>query len=591
MPRRTLHACLVNMLAVAVSLVAALGCRDATAPLAVAVHDIRPSKQLVIPSIPSATPQISAGYWHSCALKTDGTVVCWGRNTSGETTVPSGLASVVQVSAGYEDSCALKNDGTVACWGSDILGETDMPSGLGSVAQLSSNGQPYTCALKTDGTVACWGDNTYGESAVPAGLASVTQVSAGGYAACALKTDGTVVCWGGLQNTSGQEIVPPGLTSVVQVSAGTDHTCAVKTDGTVVCWGANVSGESIVPPGIGPVAQVSAGYPFTCALQTGGTVGCWGNNQLGQSTVPSGLASVVQVSAAINYSCALKTDGTVACWGDNTYGQLNMPAGLNLIVSAGPAPQTISFTSTAPSPGYRTDTYAVSAAATSGLAVTFSTSTPAKCSVSGSTVTFTAVGTCLVAADQAGNAAYLAAPEQTQSITVVHRLKQTISFTSVAPDSAYAGATYAVSATATSGLPVSFKTSTPGKCSVSGGAVSFAAAGTCTVVAEQAGDATYRAAPKERQSITIVKQPQTITFTSTVPSPADIGATYAVTATATSGLPVSFKTSTPGKCSVSGSTVTFTAGGTCVVAAEQGGDSAYLAAPKQTQSITVAKQP
>jgi hypothetical protein len=80
--------------------------------------------------------------------------------------------------------------------------------------------------------------------------------------------------------------------------------------------------------------------------------------------------------------------------------------------------QTIAFTSTPPSPGYVGGTYAVSATATSGLAVTFSSLTPSVCTVSSGTVSFIAIGTCTVAADQAGNASYSAAPRVTQNIEV-----------------------------------------------------------------------------------------------------------------------------------------------------------------------------
>src|SRR5437588_85605 len=84
--------------------------------------------------------------------------------------------------------------------------------------------------------------------------------------------------------------------------------------------------------------------------------------------------------------------------------------------------------------------------------------------------------------------------------------------------------------------------------------------------------------------------PQTITFTSTAPSGAIVGGpTYTVTATASSGLPVSLSidaTST-GICTISGSTVSFTAAGACTIDADQAGNAGYQPAPQAQQSFSV----
>ena len=254
--------------------------------------------------------------------------------------------------------------------------------------------------------------------------------------------------------------------------------------------------------------------------------------------------------------------------------------------SVGNATQTITFTSTSPNPPYVGATYSVTASASSGLAVSFTSLTPAACTVAGNMAAFVAVGACTIAADQAGNAAYLAAPEQTQSITIVKQ-PQTIAFSSAPPNPPYVGATYSVVAAASSGLAVSVTSLTPGTCTVAGTTASFVAAGACTIAADQAGNAAYLAAPEQTQSITIVKQPQTITFTSIAPNQPLIGATYTVTATASSGLAVSITSPTPATCPVVGNTATFVAAGSCTIAADQAGNGTYLAAPEQTQAVTI----
>src|SRR6202035_2781096 len=116
--------------------------------------------------------------------------------------------------------------------------------------------------------------------------------------------------------------------------------------------------------------------------------------------------------------------------------------------------------------------------------------------------------------------------------------------------------------------------------------------GTCVIDANQAGDSNWNAAPQAQQSFAVAKGDQTITFTSTAPSGATVGGpTYTVTATASSGLTVTFTidASAASVCSISGSTVSFTANGTCVIDANQAGNVNYNPAPQAQQSFAVGK--
>src|SRR5205085_1429517 len=199
------------------------------------------------------------------------------------------------------------------------------------------------------------------------------------------------------------------------------------------------------------------------------------------------------------------------------------------------------------------------------------------CSVSGSTVTFVGAGTCTIDADQPGNANYLAAPRVQQSFAV-SLAGQTIHFTSAPPAGASAGdPSYTAAATATSGLPVTFSAdpTSAGVCSVSGATVSLTGSGTCTIDADQAGDASNAAAPQAQQSFPVGLTTQTISFTSPPPGGAVVGGpTYTVSATASSGLPVTFAVApaSAGVCSLSGSVVSFVGAGTCTINANQGGN-------------------
>jgi alpha-tubulin suppressor-like RCC1 family protein len=99
---------------------------------------------------------VSAGYYHSLALRKDGTVVAWGGNEGGQTEVPAGLSGVVSVSAGGMNSLALKKDGTVVAWGRRY----EAPADVVAVAA----GTWHSLALKKDGTIVAWGRNDYGET-------------------------------------------------------------------------------------------------------------------------------------------------------------------------------------------------------------------------------------------------------------------------------------------------------------------------------------------------------------------------------------------------------------------------------------------
>ena len=161
---------------------------------------------------------------------------------------------------------------------------------------------------------------------------------------------------------------------------------------------------------------------------------------------------------------------------------------------------------------------------------------------------------------------------------------QTITF--VAPSNITLGDwPNALSATASSGLLVSFVSLTTPVCTVNGHTPSIVAAGICTMQAQQAGNASYAAAPNVNQSFTVAKRGQTITFALGNHALGD--APFTVSATASSFLPVSFSALTPAVCSVSGTTVTVVAAGTCTVRASQPGNAVFAPAPNLDQSFTV----
>ncbi|MFL6335175.1 MAG: S8 family serine peptidase [Pyrinomonadaceae bacterium] len=289
---------------------------------------------------------VAAGGIHTLAVKTDGTVWAWGNNQYGQVGVPDqfnairtrpvqlpGLSGFVAVAAGFTHSVALKSDGTVWAWGANGEGQVGtgnftqpvvptpvQVTGLSNVKAIAA-GANYTLAVKTDGTVWGWGSNSVfggppaggvlglqnaSSTATPvqiAGLSNVTTVAAGGYHAVALKADGTLVSWGNNQygqlgDGGGPSNPTPravsGLSNVAAVAAGLQHTLALKSDGTVWAWGRNFNGQV-------------------------------GNNSTTDRPVPVQVAlggAATAVAAGLQHSGAVLADGSVKTWGANSSGQL-----------------------------------------------------------------------------------------------------------------------------------------------------------------------------------------------------------------------------------------------------------------------------
>jgi sugar lactone lactonase YvrE len=259
------------------------------------------------------------------------------------------------------------------------------------------------------------------------------------------------------------------------------------------------------------------------------------------------------------------------------------------VVTVTAAPQTIAFAPSVTSYTYAPNgTFNVSATASSGLAVSFASTTAGICSVSGSTVTMLGGGTCIIQATQAGNTNYQAAPVVSVNFTI-SAANQTITFAPSVTSYTYApNGTFGLSATATSNLAVSFASTTASICSVSSSTVTMLGGGTCTIQATQAGNASYNAAALVSVNFTIGAANQTITFAPSVTSYTYApNGTFSLSATATSNLAVSFASTTASICSVSGSTVTMLGGGTCTIQATQAGNASYNAAALVSVNFTI----
>ena len=267
---------------------------------------------------------ISTGLYHTCGVKTDGSLACWGYDGYGQVSGPNSSSDTFTlVSTGGYHTCALKTDGALACWGNNDYGQVSGPAGSPEIFVHIGAGSSHTCGVRTDGGLACWGYDDYGQVSGPNGSAhTFTQVSGGLYHTCGVKTDGSLACWGydWYEQVSG----PNGSSdSFTQVSAGGYHTCGKKTDHSLACWGHDWYGQVWGPNHSSDTfEQVSGGLYHTCAVKTDGRLACWGYDGDGQVSGPNGSAhTFTQVSGGGYHTSGVTTDRARVGWGNNDYGQ------------------------------------------------------------------------------------------------------------------------------------------------------------------------------------------------------------------------------------------------------------------------------
>ena len=254
---------------------------------------------------------VAAGFQHTSAIKTNGTLWSWGRNNKGQLGINSitDTSSPIQTVSGgtnwklvsasvYHHTSAIKTDGTLWTWGYNANGQlgnnsvTNTSSPVQTVSggtnwKLVVTGKSHTAAIKTDGTLWTWGRNSAGQL----GNNSVT-------------------------NTSSPVQTVSGGTNWRLVACGSDHTVAIKTDGTLWTWGYNANGQlgnNSVTTRSSPVQTVSGGTNWrlvagggnhTAAIKTDGTLWTWGYNswaQLGNNSFTDTSSPIQTVSGGTNW--------------------------------------------------------------------------------------------------------------------------------------------------------------------------------------------------------------------------------------------------------------------------------------------------
>jgi alpha-tubulin suppressor-like RCC1 family protein len=344
----------------------------------------------VVSAKPGFKPKmVDGGGTGLLALLPDGSVWQWGEVQGGVLSdVPvevPGLVEITALSSGLNHNLALGSDGQVLAWGLDSSGQLGPNGGLQphtlpvSVTGITdaiavSAGEQHSLALTHDGRVLVWGSNQQGQfglgTVTPAqsstpqevpGLTNIIAIAAGTYASLALRNDGLVFSWG--QNPNGELGNPPvsaatfpptlisNLNEVVAISVGVFHCLALRNDGTVYAWGANAQGQlglggtgapvstPTKSPSLTGIVEIVAGGAFSLAVRNDGKVWSWGVNsdgQLGQGSVGASQGTPGQVltvnngafvAASAYNGVAVESDGTVWAWGDNGHGGLGNGTG------------------------------------------------------------------------------------------------------------------------------------------------------------------------------------------------------------------------------------------------------------------------
>jgi autotransporter-associated beta strand protein len=257
----------------------------------------------------------------------------------------------------------------------------------------------------------------------------------------------------------------------------------------------------------------------------------------------------------------------------------------NGTLTVGSTSQTITFNAL-PAKTYGNAPFALTATASSGLTVSYASSDTNVATVAGSTITILKAGTSTITATQAGDANYAAAIPVDQILTV-NAASQTITFNAL-PVKAYGDEPFALTGSASSGLEVSYSSSDTSVATVVTNVVTILKAGATTITASQAGNTNYTAATSVPQTLTVNAATQTIIFASlAVRTYGDVP--FALTAAASSGLPVSYTSSDTNVATVAGATVTILNAGVTTITATQAGDTNTVAATPVPQTLTVNK--
>jgi hypothetical protein len=242
---------------------------------------------------------VVSGSKHSCVIRGDGSVLCWGLDTSFQIRTTPTDSGYEQLRAAAVATCALRGDGTPACWGFNQGRLIEVPPGPFESLVV---GWDSACGKDAAGAYTCWGSDEDGTISLrPSG--PLLDLALGWRQGCAILPSRSITCWG--RNDRGQTNAPAG-NDFVSLSLASWHGCAIRENATVTCWGSLPSWPT------GTVKSLWSRGLDTCAIMSDDAVACWG--QGAAAIAPTGLRARA-VAVADGHACALDLDGNVRCWG------------------------------------------------------------------------------------------------------------------------------------------------------------------------------------------------------------------------------------------------------------------------------------
>lgn len=297
--------------------------------------------------VPLLAHSVAVGIAASCAIRTDGTPVCWGTNSNGALGDPSldigvtrgvgpvvGVSNTVQIASGLDYACALRDDGTVQCWGAGNATATSiaLPEEATHIAANAAFSDTQVCVTGVSRRAHCWTS----ASPTPTTLPSVVDAVdvAGGFAAiCFTTSTGEVQCVGnggsgalgdGTFNSSVADATTMQIIDdAAFVAVGPWSTCVLRSTGEVWCTGyvRDTAGEGAVivatPERVvlpfTDARQLALGYLQGYVLRADGTVWSWQNDPTTVSRQPGLVGTYEELIGGSGAACAASTTNGVFC--------------------------------------------------------------------------------------------------------------------------------------------------------------------------------------------------------------------------------------------------------------------------------------